>query len=161
MISVSKNPIVQCNPVSRHVVSTNRTGFLRFNHLFRYNSPKTLLTILFTVTFRLFHILCKFHFLLLILPLFLLFLCIKNYSQPEDDRRRKIGKGYLKKDKNGGFVDLMSDFQRIGEKSQETEQCLRKPWRLRSRHHENSLVYKSQCLKDKRFRRKKRERESF
>lgn len=81
MISVSKNPVVQSNPVSRHVVSTNRTGLLRFNHLFRYNSPKTfpLLTILFTVTFRLFHILCKFHFLLLILPLSLLFLCIKNF----------------------------------------------------------------------------------
>lgn len=50
----------------------------------------------------------------------------------------------------------MSDFQRIGGKSQETEQYLRKPWRLRSRRHENSLVYKSWCSKDKDSEEKKK-----
>lgn len=146
MISVSKNSIIQSNPVSRHVLSTNRTGFLRFNNRFRYNSPVMFsLTILFTVPFRLFHILCKFHLLLLlhILPLFLLlFLCINKQEIYKLSYRRMIGeedkKVYLKKDTNGLKVDLrplLSDFQKIGGKSRGTEQCLRKPWRLRSRRH--------------------------
>lgn len=77
MISVPTNPIVQSNPVSRHVVSTNWTGLLRFNHRFRHSSPEMFpLTIPFTVPFRLLHILGEFHLLLLNFPLFLLFLCI-------------------------------------------------------------------------------------
>lgn len=113
VISVSENPIVQSHPVRWHGGdSTNRTGLSRFSHWFRYGSPAQFPPpVLFPVPFCIFHILREAHFLLLLLPLFLRFLCFarKTYflgkinqklssprdkkTVPEDRQERMIGNG--------------------------------------------------------------------